>query len=65
MGAGLLIIAHRSKKWSLSTLLLALIVLATLAHGYREQEKERPVVCKILPTHVITLDAKRKEGEQR
>jgi PPOX class probable F420-dependent enzyme len=25
------------------------------------QEKERPVICKILPTHVVTLDARRKE----
>jgi hypothetical protein len=25
------------------------------------QEKERPVLCKILPTRVVTLDARRKE----
>ena len=29
------------------------------------QEKERPVLCKILPTRVVTLDARRKEVVQR
>lgn len=28
------------------------------------QEKEKPVVCKILPTRVVTLDARRKEVVQ-
>jgi PPOX class probable F420-dependent enzyme len=28
------------------------------------QEREIPVLCKILPTHVVTLDARRKEGAQ-
>jgi len=29
------------------------------------KEKERPVVCKILPTYVVTLDARCKEVVQR
>lgn len=29
------------------------------------QEKETPIVCKILPTHIVTLDATGKEGTQR
>jgi hypothetical protein len=28
------------------------------------KEKETPVLCKILPTHVVTLDARRKEVVQ-
>jgi hypothetical protein len=28
------------------------------------KEKETPVICKILPTHVVTLDARRKEVVQ-